>query len=144
MKAITLTQPWATLIAIGAKRFETRSWNTNYRGPMAIHAAKGLPGWVWYWYTQNEWARAALRLSSYTDLLDMPRGVIVATCKLNSTIYTELARDAFGLSETEIALGDYSPGRWAWELIEIHPLDYPVQAKGALGLWEWNYNVNSL
>lgn len=38
MKAITLMQPWATLVAIGAKRLETRSWSTNYRGPLAIHA----------------------------------------------------------------------------------------------------------
>lgn len=42
MKAITLTQPWATLVAIGAKRIETRSWATRYRGPLAIHAAKGI------------------------------------------------------------------------------------------------------
>jgi hypothetical protein len=42
MKGLTLTQPWATLIAIGAKRIETRSWSTSYRGPIAIHAAKGL------------------------------------------------------------------------------------------------------
>ena len=42
MKVITLTQPWATLVAIGAKRIETRSWPTRYRGPLAIHAAIGL------------------------------------------------------------------------------------------------------
>lgn len=41
MKAVTLTQPWATLVAIGAKQIETRSWPTNYRGPLAIHAGKG-------------------------------------------------------------------------------------------------------
>ena len=42
MKALTITQPWATLIAIGAKRFETRGWSTPYRGPLAIHAGKNL------------------------------------------------------------------------------------------------------
>lgn len=42
MKVLTLTQPWATLVAIGAKKIETRSWSTSYRGPLAIHAAKGL------------------------------------------------------------------------------------------------------
>lgn len=40
MKAITLWQPWASLLACGAKHYETRSWPTNYRGPIAIHAAK--------------------------------------------------------------------------------------------------------
>ena len=38
---ITLTQPWATLVAIGAKKIETRSWATKYRGPLLIHAAAG-------------------------------------------------------------------------------------------------------
>ena len=46
MKVLTLTQPWATLVAIGAKRIETRSWSTKYRGPLAIHAAKGFPAWA--------------------------------------------------------------------------------------------------
>ncbi len=46
MKTLTLTQPWAQLIAIGAKRIETRSWGTKYRGPIAIHAAKGFPKWA--------------------------------------------------------------------------------------------------
>lgn len=44
MKALTVTEPWATLIAIGAKRIETRSWPTDYRGPVAIHASKKLTG----------------------------------------------------------------------------------------------------
>ena len=43
MKALSITQPWATLIAIGAKTIETRSWSTLYRGDLAIHAAKGFP-----------------------------------------------------------------------------------------------------
>src|SRR5262245_57317499 len=42
MRCLTLTQPYATLIAIGAKTIETRSWYTGYRGPLAIHAAAGL------------------------------------------------------------------------------------------------------
>lgn len=50
MKAITIWQPWASLIALGVKTIETRSWSTDYRGPLAIHAAAtpagilGLPG----------------------------------------------------------------------------------------------------
>lgn len=44
MKVLTLHQPYATAIALGHKRYETRSWWTSYRGPLAIHAAKGLPG----------------------------------------------------------------------------------------------------
>lgn len=39
MKAITVWQPFASLLAYGGKRFETRSWAISYRGPIAIHAA---------------------------------------------------------------------------------------------------------
>ena len=39
MKAITIWQPWATLLPLGVKLYETRSWATSYRGPIAIHAA---------------------------------------------------------------------------------------------------------
>ena len=42
MKALPVTQPYATLVALGAKHIETRSWSTRYRGPLAIHAGKGL------------------------------------------------------------------------------------------------------
>ena len=40
MKAITVWQPWATLLATGQKHNETRSWKTSYRGEILIHAAK--------------------------------------------------------------------------------------------------------
>jgi len=43
LKAITIWQPWASLIAIGEKQYETRSWKTDYRGPIAIHAAAKRP-----------------------------------------------------------------------------------------------------
>src|ERR1700744_118543 len=43
MKALTLTQPWASLVALQEKRIETRSWLTAYRGELVIHAAKGFP-----------------------------------------------------------------------------------------------------
>ena len=43
MKALSLTQPWATLVVIGAKRIETRFWHTSYVGPLLIHAAKAIP-----------------------------------------------------------------------------------------------------
>ena len=42
MKIITLRQPWATLVAEGIKKYEFRSWKTNYRGKILIHAGKSL------------------------------------------------------------------------------------------------------
>jgi hypothetical protein len=40
MKCFTVHQPWATLLALGEKHFETRSWQTHYTGPVAIHAGR--------------------------------------------------------------------------------------------------------
>jgi hypothetical protein len=42
MKALSIIQPWATLLAMGAKKIETRSYRTPYRGPLLIHASKTL------------------------------------------------------------------------------------------------------
>ena len=59
MKALTLTQPWATLVAVGENSIETRSWGTSYRGPLAIHSAKGFP----------RDARELCRMSPYRGVL---------------------------------------------------------------------------
>jgi len=135
MKALTLTQPWATLVSIGAKRFETRSWNTGYTGPLAIHAAKGYPKWARQLADEHPLiARALARHGYYAH--NLPTGVIVATCRLNSTTPTGAAL-AFGLSDEEIAFGDYGPDRWAWELRDARRI-IEVPATGALGLWNWD------
>ena len=44
-KALTIRQPWAELILRGRKPFELRSWRTNYRGPLVIHAAAKVDAW---------------------------------------------------------------------------------------------------
>lgn len=154
MKALTLTQPWATLVAIGAKRIETRSWSTPYRGPLAIHAAKGFPKWarkftvdpvcyeaVRYHGARNDAGqRPADLLSAY------PLGYVLATCNLVNCIPTEVVDNAgnvFGvsletLSAQERAFGDYAPGRYAWILENVKELKTPVPAKGSLGLWDWD------
>ena len=42
MKALSLLQPWASLVAIGAKLYETRTWRTPHRGEIAIHASRTM------------------------------------------------------------------------------------------------------
>jgi hypothetical protein len=145
MKALTLTQPWATLVAIGAKRIETRSWPTAYRGPLAIHAAKGFPEWA---KTTAEEPTFSRELG--TDIL--PVGCIVAVCQLVSCVPTrDLQWNALVdfdadvrtedrsvmLDDREREFGDYSLGRWAWLLADVRKLDEPIPAKGMLQLWEW-------
>ena len=160
MKAITLTQPWATLVAIGAKRIETRSWSPlSYLGPLAIHAAKGL-GPVGgkdglaklcsqepFCSVLNAWGKEYAK--TYVDLADMvnrplmPQGAVVAVCELYYVRPTKgitLERD-YGLSKQELAFGDYTEGRYAWLLRNVRMLPQPIPAKGALGLWEWQEAV---
>ena len=57
MKCLSLWQPWASLVVIGAKRFETRSWPTNYRGPLLIHAAqRWSPSQPNPWNSARNWS----------------------------------------------------------------------------------------
>ena len=42
MKVLTIKQPWASLIVDGYKKYEFRSWKTNYRGKILIHAGMSL------------------------------------------------------------------------------------------------------
>jgi activating signal cointegrator 1 len=150
MKTITLTQPFATLVAIGAKTIETRSWPTRYRGPLAIHAAAGLgPVGGKAGFTAlcaEEPFRSVLRAyllqlwqaaPSVRDFAEhaLPRGVIVATCQLRACHRTEELM--VPISEQERAFGDYTPGRWAWVLSDGRALPEPIPARGALGLWDW-------
>lgn len=148
MKALTLTQPWATLVAKGRKKIETRSWNTNYRGLLAIHAAKGFPSWA-----QQECYTNFFLPALFDDYdgrwQSLPTGAIVATCELIATQKIDemdLIKGRRGwskgsfiwyASEQEKAFGDYSIGRYMWFLENIKMLREPIPARGALGLWEW-------
>lgn len=149
MKALTLTQPWATLVAIGAKKIETRSWNTQYRGPLAIHAAKGYPGAAKDMCYQPHF-KSALLSAGYSVPHELPTGVIVATCDLVSTHRVDEmdwvegkrgwanGRYFWEATEQEKTFGIYDIGRYMWFLANVKKLEKPLPAKGALSIWEWN------
>ena len=151
MKTITLTQPWATLVAIGAKTIETRGWKTTYRGKLAIHAAAGLAsvggGAGLYGLCDSEPFHTALRDQYLPHIL--PKGAIVAVCELIDCVPTEYVRSVkivrpvqrpgseWLWTENEKAFGDYTDGRFAWLLADIRALPEPIPARGALGLWNY-------
>lgn len=139
MKAITLWQPWATLMAIDAKQFETRSWATAYRGLLAIHAAKGFPS------KDDEYDARSLMLdepfasvlaaAGYKSFDDLPKGAIVGVCRLVKCHRTEEIGPLLA-NDREHAFGNYAPKRFAWEttgMVRVHP---PVHCRGAQQLWE--------
>jgi hypothetical protein len=150
MKAITLWQPWASYVAHGMKKLETRSWPTSYRGPLAIHAAarqinhdgrelmKRHRPLVPFAHATRRLAAVITRNlvpSRHRDFAGMvPFGAIVAVCRLV---------DVFPIvgppgDPREHELGDFTPGRFAWVLLDVEPLKVPVPARGRQGLWEWN------
>lgn len=156
MKALTLTAPYGTLIAIEAKRIETRSWATKYRGPLAIHQALGL-GPVGGMRGLAErvdsepFFRAfvqsglAQRHSDPEDIIqELPLGAIVAVAELVDCVQVLYewprnqvvsSRTRHVLSDQERAFGDYTPGRYAWLLADIRALDVPIPMRGYQGIW---------
>lgn len=135
MKAMTVTQPWATLIASGAKRIETRSWRTRYRGPLAIHAAASFPRYALR-ACFDEQIASALGRSNVRALSDLPRGAVVAIAQLVDCRRVDELPGRL-LTSRELRFGDYTPGRYGWVLDDVRLLRRPVPARGALGLWEW-------
>ena len=140
MKALTLRQPWATLVALKAKRAETRSWYTSYRGPLAIHAAKGMTKaasslcWEEPFRTALEAGGYRPRDSPSTNPFGLPLGAVIAVTILIDIQSITLENRPM---EPEYSFGDYAPGRFAWILREVYRLPDPVPARGKLGLWEW-------
>ena len=124
VKAISLWQPWASYIAAGMKGYETRSWATPYRGPLAIHAAKRP-------MTEGELEL----LDEYPLTLPLPFGAIVATCTLLDCVrMTDVV--IANRFERDLALGDWYPGRYAWRLVDVVPLAEPMPFRGAQGLFD--------
>jgi len=134
MMALTLWQPWASLVALGVKRYETRSWRTSYRGRLAIHAAKrvvpvdGYAGAL----IAARLAEAGLRLAS------LPLGAVVATCTLVDCYPVESLWVELVDMGDERAFGDWSIGRYAWQLADVVPLEEPIPARGKQRLWVWS------
>jgi hypothetical protein len=131
MKAISLYEPWGTLIALGKKRYETRSWSTTYRGSLLICASKKRPplsqiiGILYYaGITLNELNPG--RAVAFVDLTD----IYPADDLLQVDRFYGL------LEENEKFYGDFSPGRFAWKLENIRRIKNPPPIKGKQGLFD--------
>lgn len=132
MKALSLWQPWASLVALGAKKFETRSWATPYRGPLLIHAAK-------------HWTKELVELSGdhtffkhlckvNNRVSQLPKGTYLALVDLVEIFPVEVAKSTGLISHEEYHFGDYSAGRFAWKLENVRKFE-PIPARGYQGLW---------
>lgn len=135
VKMISLWQPWASLIAWGAKRYETRGWATGYRGPVAIHAAKRKPTTdqlqLMYDTLQLDPVLAVQADTLTAQPLPLQQVVAIARVTDCVLITPELAQQQ---TRCELMCGDWRPGRYAWQLRHITPLYQPIPIAGHQGL----------
>ncbi len=141
MKGFSLWQPWASLMAAGLKTIDTRSWATDYRGPLAIHAAKrpitGQEKALLY-----HWACAGLLPSGFYDPYagqPLPLGALLAVVELVAC--RMIPREIEPWFEREVQFGNYSLGRWAWVTRNVRRLRVPFPYRGAQGLFDAQFPV---
>ena len=142
MKAISLKQPWATLVILGAKVYETRSWRTSHRGPLAIHAGTTLADDMKRLCSQEPYC-SVLRAAGYRAAIDLPRGAVLGTVTVVDVYATE-DLEPESLPANELAFGDFRPGRFAWKLANPAPLTTPIAFGGRRNLFEIPDNIFEL
>lgn len=139
MKVLSLTQPWASLVALEEKRIETRSWRTSYRGPIAIHASRGFPLDCRELGRREPFLSVLARYGLAAN--NLPLGAILCTTSIEDCVAAEKVLEApcyYSEHVHEIAFGDYGPGRFGLILGSVtRTFVPPVPARGSLGLWEW-------
>lgn len=135
LPALTLWQPWASLIFCGVKEHETRSWpipDRFYGRRIAIHASATLPAAR---HVRPELAELCVREFGSAWRTSMPYGAVLGTCVLSGHVPTDQLRDH--VHNDDLTAGIWDDGRWAWILSTVAPLPAPVPAMGAQGFWRW-------
>jgi len=124
MKALTIKQPWASLIIEGYKKYEFRSWKTKYRGKIYIHAGLSLE------------KDKAERFKNYS--LDYIKGAIIGEAELVDCILVNenFSRKLKKINPLVYGKSDHVE-TYAWELKNIIKYDQPIYIKGQLGLWNY-------
>lgn len=125
-KAISIRQPWAHLILTEGKDFENRSWATRYRGPVLIHAAKGM--------TNAEFNEA---MDFVDSAFPLERGEAL---KRRARAHNDARRGGIvGVAEiTDCVRASMSPwffGPYGFVLANARPLPF-VSCRGALGFFD--------
>lgn len=155
MRIITLWEPWSTLLALGEKKIETRGWSTNYRGPVAIHSAKGGLGYgeLIRTYFDDPFCSCLLKDEGFAAWAEkwktcsqnprhaLPVGHIIAVGNLIDCVRSESYRclpGVFGYypeldTPQERVFGNYEPGRFGLVFVSVKRLREPVPFKSRQG-----------
>ena len=125
MKVLSIKEPFASLIKNKFKFIETRSWKTNYRGELLIHAGQGID------------KEAMKRLQKYIPK-DMPKGKILGKAKLVDCVKMSPEFKSELLKENKDIYTDSTfKENYGWQMEDIEVFDEPIEAKGHLSLWEF-------
>lgn len=141
IKALSLWQPWATLVIYGFKKYETRGWPCPpglIGKELAIHATgtlrkeareivedEAIYGETWF-------ADAFADLETTLD--ELPRGAVLGIVRVVECLRTE----RFNPTLQEAAFGNYEAGRYAWRMEIVERFQTPVPARGMQGIWDWS------
>lgn len=124
-KAISIREPYASAIACGLKKIETRPRYTSYRGPIYIHAPlKDLPNAEIEKLVRDQGAEF-----HHGEII--AEAVLVDCIKMNNN-FIKAVRE---YDPVEFSAGFYSPGRYALMLANVRRLDKPIPCKGQLGIF---------
>lgn len=131
MRVLSIKEPFASLICEGVKHIETRSWKTNYRGEVYIHASLAK-------VPKND-----ERINNLIKMLkgkELNMGKIICKCKIVDCVYMteEYIKDIKENHKIEYLCGHYKVGRYSWVLKDVEILDEKIEAKGRLGIWYYN------
>lgn len=148
MKALTLWNPWAQLIALGEKKVETRPWappsTMSIGEQFAICSAATFPwthkDWMTRWPFNDALAKHGITADNETHV-NMPRGCVVAVATLAAVERTEQSRKR--VSDQELEFGNYEDGRFAWWLRDVIRLPEPVPCRGYQKMWRLPANVEA-
>lgn len=137
MKAITICQPYAELIARGEKRVENRTWPTNYRGPILIHAGKSRQ---WLQLDDEDFdERYSMHVSQ------MAFGAVVAIADLvECASYGRIELKDFDRDYPWLREHEHTEGPWCWILANVRRLPKPLPARGAQGLFDLAITADSI
>lgn len=125
MKVLTIKEPWASLIIEGYKKYEFRSWKTNYRGKILIHAGMTLE------------RHSAEKFKDYN--LEYHKGAIIGEAEINDCILVDELFDAQLKEFNSLVYGQSGHvDEYAWKLENVKKYDKPIYIKGQLGLWNYD------
>lgn len=124
MKVLTIKEPWASLIINGYKKYEFRSWKTNYRGKIYIHAGLTLE------------KNMISRFEDYN--LDYGKGEIIGEAVITDCIKIDDEFNNNLIKQNKLVYGNHGHvGIYAWKLENIIKYERRIPCKGSLGLWNY-------